>query len=124
MDIDLEVVPFLPFEAELHTPLVCRPHILQSERYFHIAKIATRSDECGSRLVCLGEAYLVITRVSVQETQGLTPGSEVDDLVNTLKGEQILPCCYLCAGSLSLPSGIAEGDYQWEVQTPDGWTPY
>jgi hypothetical protein len=29
----------------------------------------------------------------------------------------------LCAGSFSLPSGDAEGGYQWEVQTPDGWTP-
>jgi hypothetical protein len=31
---------------------------------------------------------------------------------------------YLCAVSFSLPSGDAEGGYQWEVQTPDGWTPY
>jgi hypothetical protein len=26
----------------------------------------------------------------------------------------------LCPGSFSLPSGDAEGGYQWEVQTPDG----
>jgi hypothetical protein len=58
IDIDLEV---LPFEAELHTPLVCSPHVLQSEQHFHIAKIAQRSDECGGRLVYLGEVYLVIT---------------------------------------------------------------
>jgi hypothetical protein len=31
---------------------------------------------------------------------------------------------YLCAVSFSLPSGDAEGSYQWKVQTPDGWTPY
>jgi hypothetical protein len=28
---------------------------------------------------------------------------------------------YLCAGSSSLPSGDAEGGYQWEVQTQDSW---
>jgi hypothetical protein len=31
---------------------------------------------------------------------------------------------YLCAGSFSFPFGDVEGDYQWEVQTPNGWTPY
>jgi hypothetical protein len=31
IDIDLYVVPYLPFEAKLHTPLVCSPCILQSE---------------------------------------------------------------------------------------------
>jgi hypothetical protein len=30
----------------------------------------------------------------------------------------------LYAGSFSLLSGDSEGSYQWEVQTPDGWTPY
>jgi hypothetical protein len=29
----------------------------------------------------------------------------------------------LCTGSFSLPSGDAEGGYQW-VQTPDGWALY
>jgi hypothetical protein len=31
---------------------------------------------------------------------------------------------YLCAGSFPFPSSDAEGGYQWEVQTPDSWTPY
>jgi hypothetical protein len=30
----------------------------------------------------------------------------------------------LCAGSFSLPSGDADGGYQWEVQTPNSWAPY
>jgi hypothetical protein len=30
----------------------------------------------------------------------------------------------MCVGSFSLPSGDDEGGYQWEVQTPDGWTLY
>jgi hypothetical protein len=31
---------------------------------------------------------------------------------------------FLCAASFSLPSGDAEGGYQWEVHTADGWAPY
>jgi hypothetical protein len=61
VDIDLEVAPYLLFEAKLHTPLVCCPHILQSEWHFHIAKTTERSDKRGGGLVCLGEGYLVIT---------------------------------------------------------------
>jgi hypothetical protein len=30
----------------------------------------------------------------------------------------------LCSGSFCLPSNDVEGGYQWEVQTPNGWTPY
>jgi hypothetical protein len=30
----------------------------------------------------------------------------------------------LCAGSFFLPSGDAEGGYQWEVHVLDGWAPY
>jgi hypothetical protein len=30
----------------------------------------------------------------------------------------------MCTCSFSLPSGDAEGGYQWEVQTLDGWTLY
>jgi hypothetical protein len=79
----------LPFEAELHTPLVCCPYVLQSKRHFHIAKIVIKGDEHGGGLVSLDEGYLVITRVCIQETQELATGSEVDDLINIGKGEQI-----------------------------------
>jgi hypothetical protein len=30
----------------------------------------------------------------------------------------------LCVVTFPLPSSDAEGSYQWEVQTPDGWAPY
>jgi hypothetical protein len=30
----------------------------------------------------------------------------------------------LCVCIFSLPSGDADDNYQWEVQTPDGWVPY
>jgi hypothetical protein len=30
----------------------------------------------------------------------------------------------LCVDSFSLLFDDAEHDYQWEVQTPDGWTSY
>jgi hypothetical protein len=38
IDINLEVAPYLLFEAKLHTLLVCSPHVLQCERHFHVAK--------------------------------------------------------------------------------------
>jgi hypothetical protein len=38
INIDLQVAPYLPLEAELHTPLVCGPCVLQSERHFHVAE--------------------------------------------------------------------------------------
>jgi hypothetical protein len=28
VDIDLQVVPYLPLEVELHTPLICGPWVL------------------------------------------------------------------------------------------------
>jgi hypothetical protein len=55
VDIYLEVVPYLLFEVELHKPLVCSPHILQSEWHFHIAKATERSDKHGGGLVYLGK---------------------------------------------------------------------
>jgi hypothetical protein len=50
IDIDLQVAPYLPFEAELHTLLVCGPCILQPEG----------CDECGGGLIHLGKGYLVV----------------------------------------------------------------
>jgi hypothetical protein len=60
VDLDLPVVPYLPFEAELHTLLVCSPCVLQSERHFHIAETIEGGDEHGGRLVHLSKGYLVI----------------------------------------------------------------
>jgi hypothetical protein len=37
---------------------------------------------------------------------------------------RLCPIKLFCAGTFSFLSGDAEGGYQWEVQTPDGWTPY
>jgi hypothetical protein len=68
IEVDLQVAPYLPFEAELLTPLVCGHCVLQSERHFQIAKIVKGADECGGGLVCTGKWYLVITRVGIQET--------------------------------------------------------
>jgi hypothetical protein len=93
IDVDLQVVLYLPFETELHTPLVCSPCILQSEQHFHIAKTIEGGDEHGDGLVCLSEGCLVITRVGVQETQELTPSSEVNDLVDAGKGKRIFWTC-------------------------------
>jgi hypothetical protein len=42
-----------------------QPHVFQSERYFYIANIAKRSNECGGGLVRLGERYLVIVRLGI-----------------------------------------------------------
>jgi hypothetical protein len=60
IDIDLKVAPCLLLEADLHTPLVCSPRILQPKRHLHIAEATKRSDECGGGLLCLYEGYLVI----------------------------------------------------------------
>jgi hypothetical protein len=87
----------LPFEAELHTPLVCSPRILQSERHFHGAITAVRGDERDGGLVCLGEGYLVITRVRVQKTQEPATGSEVNDMINTGKRGWIFRTCLIQA---------------------------
>jgi hypothetical protein len=65
VDINLQVAPYLPFEAELHTPLVSGPCVLPFERYFHIAEIVEGGDEHGSRLIWLDEGYLVITQVGI-----------------------------------------------------------
>jgi hypothetical protein len=46
-DIDLQVAPYLPLEAELHAPLICSPSVHYSERHFHVAKIAKGGDEHG-----------------------------------------------------------------------------
>jgi hypothetical protein len=40
INIDFQVAPYLPLEAELHTPLIGGPCILHSERHFHLADIA------------------------------------------------------------------------------------
>jgi hypothetical protein len=61
VDIDLQVTPHLPLEVELHTPLICGPFVLQSERQFYIAKTALGGDERGGGLILLGEGYLVVT---------------------------------------------------------------
>jgi hypothetical protein len=55
INIDLQVAPYLPFEIELHTSLVCSPHVLQSEQHFYVAETAERGDQCGGGLVRLGE---------------------------------------------------------------------
>jgi hypothetical protein len=68
VNIDFQVAPDLPFEAEVHTTLVCGPYVLQSERHFHIAKTAEGGDERGGGLVCTSEAYLVITQVGFHDT--------------------------------------------------------
>jgi hypothetical protein len=31
IDVNLQVASYLPLEAELHTPLICGPYVLQSE---------------------------------------------------------------------------------------------
>jgi hypothetical protein len=61
IEVDLEVTPYLLFEAKLHTPLICSPHVLQSEQHFYVAKIVERSDERGDGLVHFIEGYLVIS---------------------------------------------------------------
>jgi hypothetical protein len=76
------------FEAKLHTSLVCSPRVLQSGRYFHIAKTTEGIDEYGNGLVHLGEGNMVITRVGIQETQELRPNSEVYNLVDAGKGDR------------------------------------
>jgi hypothetical protein len=49
---------------------------------------------------------------------------------NLRHGELLFKYCssYSDTGGVTtlfdLPSGGAEGGYQWEVQTPDGWTSY
>jgi hypothetical protein len=86
-------VPYFPIQATLHTPLVCSPHVLQSEWHLHIAKATERSAKRDGRLVCFGKEYLVITRVGVKETQELTPDREVYNLVNTGKVEWIRRAC-------------------------------
>jgi hypothetical protein len=93
IDVDCQVVPYLAFEVEPHTPLVCSPYILQSARHFHVAKTTEGGDECGGSLVCLSEGYLVVTRVGVQETHEFAPGSEVKDLADLGKGERIFWTC-------------------------------
>jgi hypothetical protein len=60
VDVDLEVMPYLLFEAKMHKPLICSPHIFQSEWHFYVAKAAKRSDECSGGLVHLGKGYLMI----------------------------------------------------------------
>jgi hypothetical protein len=37
---------------------------------------------------------------------------------------QALLCNFLCAGSLSLLSGDADGGCQWELQVSENWIPY
>jgi hypothetical protein len=58
-------MPYLLFNAKLHTPLVCSLHVLKSGRHFYVAKIAEGSVERGNGLVHLGNGYLVITRVGI-----------------------------------------------------------
>jgi hypothetical protein len=68
INIGLQVAPYLPFEAELHTPLLCGHRVLQFKWHFYVVKTTKGGDECGGRLVHLSEGYLVITLVGVQET--------------------------------------------------------
>jgi hypothetical protein len=39
INIDFEVVPYLPLEAELHRPLISAPCILYPERHLHVVEI-------------------------------------------------------------------------------------
>jgi hypothetical protein len=82
-------VPYLPFEAELHTLLVCSPCVLQSEWHFHIAETIEGGDERGGRLVHLSKGYLVINWVGIQEIYKFAHGIEVNNLVDSRKRERI-----------------------------------
>jgi hypothetical protein len=88
INVNLELAPYLLFEAKLHTSLVCSPRVLFSGRYFHIAKTTEGIDEHGNGLEHLGEGNMLITRVGVQETQELRPDSEVYNLVDAGKGDK------------------------------------
>jgi hypothetical protein len=85
IDVNLMVIPYLLFEAKLHTLLICSPHVLLSERHFYVAKIGERSDEYGGRLVRLSEGYLVTAQVGILKAQELTSSSEIYDLVYVRK---------------------------------------
>jgi hypothetical protein len=90
-------MPYLPFEIEMHTLLVGVPCILQPEHHFYIAKTTEGCDECGGRLVHLGNGYLVVARVGIQKTYELTPHSKVYNLVNSGERERILHACLVQA---------------------------
>jgi hypothetical protein len=60
INIDPQFAPYLPFETELHTSLVCGPCVLEPKWHFYIAKTTEGSDEHGGGLVHLGKGYLVV----------------------------------------------------------------
>jgi hypothetical protein len=53
-----------------HTPLVCSPHVLESERYGDIAVRPKRGDERGHGLVELFHHNLVVAKISIKEGEG------------------------------------------------------
>jgi hypothetical protein len=115
-DINLKFTPYLLFEAKLHTTLIFNPRVLQFKWHFYVAKTAEGSDERGGGLVCLGEEYLVITRVGIQETQKLTSGREIYDLVKCGEGKMDhsnMPCLGSCSQHTSFIS------HSFLVQEPD-----
>jgi hypothetical protein len=86
INANLEVTPYLLFEAIPHKSLICSP-CFSVRTTFLPSKTSKGSDECGGGLVHLSEGCLVISRVGIQETQELTPSPEIHDLVNTGKGK-------------------------------------
>jgi hypothetical protein len=65
VNIDFQVAPYLPLEAELNTPLISGPCILQSEWHFHVAETTEWGDEHGGGLVLFRVGYLVVTQVGI-----------------------------------------------------------
>jgi len=65
-----------------HTLLVCSPYVLKAERHGYITKHSERSDERSRELVGLFHLDLVVPRISIKESQSLTPRSRVNYLVD------------------------------------------
>src|SRR3989337_4114410 len=104
----MNVAPNLLVEAILDTPLISRSCTFEPEGHRDIAKGPKRCDESRLLLILDGHLYLMITGVSIQETQTLTTRRGIDYLINSWEGKRVFGTSLveICVVNTHAPSAI------------------
>jgi hypothetical protein len=85
----MNIAPYLPMKTVLDTALISRLGTLKPKGHRNIAESSKRGDKIRLLLVFYCHLDLMITRISIQETQPLTTRRGINDLVDTGEGKWI-----------------------------------
>ena len=87
--IGMNVAPNLVMKTILNTMLINCLGTLEPKRHRHIEEGSKRSNKSRLLLVLNCHLDLMITRISIQETQTLTTRRSINNLINTREGKGI-----------------------------------